>query len=291
MLFEMNRILVCTDLLEKSDEVLRTAETIRKRTNAKVDILYVSDIGLHIEWSAIETRQETYYDKFLTGIKKDLTSRFSEQIKRTGLQGRAIFTEGNIVHEIKNQILNADVKYDLLILGHGGQTGEIGLLHRFLGSVARKIISHADVPTIIVKKKIEFNKIASFVDGSKPLDWMVALSFDFYRVFKFHKIEFVSIKMDLPGPSFNENAMLDFKEQLTDDVEYLSRKGDIYDIKIEPTHEVMLAYHFARIIEEDGVDLAILKRNRGKKLNKKLIGSETLRLLELETSSILVLPV
>jgi hypothetical protein len=53
----------------------------------------------------------------------------------------------------------------------------------------------------------------------------------------------------------------------------------------------MLAHEFAQMMEKDHIDLAILKRNRGKKLNKKFIGSETLRLLELQTSSLLILPV
>jgi hypothetical protein len=129
------------------------------------------------------------------------------------------------------------------------------------------------------------------VDGSRPLDWMVAFSFDFYRLLKFSKIEFVTLFTTLSREKILKNSMTDFKEQLTQDVNYLSRQGDCYEVRIERTHEVMLAHEFAQMMEKDHIDLAILKRNRGKKLNKKFIGSETLRLLELQTSSLLILPV
>jgi nucleotide-binding universal stress UspA family protein len=291
MLFELNKILVCTDLTFKSDEVLKSAELIRQRTNSQVDILYVSDLGLHLEWAASLTKEFTYYDKFLAGLKKDLEQRLEDQIKRTGIEGKIIYSEGNVVQKIKDQISNRGVHYDLLILGHSGSDGEVGHMHHYLGSVCRKILSTVEVPTIVIKKKIGFNNMMSFVDGSRPLDWMVAFSFDFYRLLKFSKIEFVTLFATLSREKILKNSMMDFKEQLTQDVNYLSRQGDCYEVRIERTHEVMLAHEFAQMMEKDHIDLAILKRNRGKKLNKKFIGSETLRLLELQTSSMLILPV
>jgi nucleotide-binding universal stress UspA family protein len=291
MLFELNHILVCTDLSPNSDEVLRSAEKIRHRTNSQLDILYVSDLGLNLEWSTLEIKKETYYDKFISGMKNEILQKLHQQLQRTGLKGRVVFLEGNVVQKIRDQISHQGVKYDLLVLGHSGTNLEVGLLHHYLGSVCRRIVANVEIPTIVIKKPIEFNKMMSFVDGSKPLDWMVAFSFDFYRLLKFHKIEFVTLFTSIGRGKSLQNSIVDFKEQLCEDVKYLSREDDLFEVQVQLTHEVMLAHHFARLVEDHDIDLAILKRNQGKKLNKKFIGSETLRLLELQTCSLLILPV
>jgi nucleotide-binding universal stress UspA family protein len=289
MLFEIKNILVCTDLSEKSDEVLRGAHIVQKRTHSEIHILFVSNAGIRYDFEDTSDLNETFYENFNLGFQKDLLHKLREQIIRTGIRGRLIIAEGDVIKEITSRVLDQNIKYDLLILGHTLHDSYHNppTLLRYFGSICRKILSSVEIPTIIVKEKIAFNTLGAFVDGSRPLDWMVAMSFDFYRILQFSKIEFISLRMI----GVSQNELIDFKEQLSEDISYLSRKGDTYEVKIESTHEIMLAHHFARIIAADKVDLAILKRNRGKKINKKFIGSETLRLLELDTCSLLILPV
>lgn len=288
MLFSIKRILVCTDLTEKADEVLINAEALRKRTNAELDILHVSDLGLRLEWSADTTKKETFYDAFVEGIANDLKSKLQAQIERTGVKGNPLFAEGHAVDKINDLIVNGDKKYDLLVIGHNSKAGT---LHHVLGSVARKIASSAPIPTIIVKRDMEFNTIGAFVDGTRPVDWMVTSSLDFYRSFKFGKIEFVTLWFDLPEPFQEEESASAVASKLDEEIKYFIHGKENFSIRVEPSRELFVAYHLARIADEDKIDLAVMKRNRGKKLNKKLLGSETLRMLELNTPNILILPV
>jgi nucleotide-binding universal stress UspA family protein len=289
MLFSIKRILVCTDLSHRCDDVLIDAEILRKRLNAQADILFVSDIGLHFEWNSDQKDEQTFYGKFIEKMKKDLKNNLNSQIERTGIQGNVLFAEGSIVHEINDIILNGPNRYDLLMIGHSRKG--IQNRHLTLGSVARKIVSNVSLPTMVVKKKLEFNTLAALVNGSRPLEWMVATSMDLYRLFNYKKIEFISLLHDLPEPFKNTEELKEFTQKLQDDVEYLSREKDNFLIKVLPTKEVLVAHHLGRIMQEDQVDLAVVKRNRGKRFNQKILGSVTLRLLELDTCNILVMPI
>ncbi len=288
MLFSIKKILVCTDLSSRSDNVLRDAEILRERLNAELDILYVSNLGIHLDFSAVEIKKETYYQAFLEGIARDLKFKLNDQIKRTGIKGRTIFREGDVVEEINDLVIDGGDKYDLLLIGHNSKSG---IIHNLIGSVARKIIANAPIPTLVVKKKLEFNTMAAFVDGSRPVDWMVSLSLDYFRSFGFKKIEFVSLWLDLPGSLHMEEEARSFSEILLQEVKYFVRDSENYDVKVLPTRDLMVAYHLIRIIEEDKIDMAVMKRNRDKMLTKKMIGSETQRILDLESTNILIMPV
>jgi nucleotide-binding universal stress UspA family protein len=288
MLFTIKRILACTDLSPRSDEVLRDAEILRQRVGAELDILYVSNLGVHLDFSAVRTKEETYYEAFLEGIASDLNDKLMDQIKRTGVKGQAIFGEGDVVEEINNVIMNGKEKYDLLMIGHHSKSG---IVQELLGSVARKIVANAPIPTLVVKKKLEFDTMAAFVDGSRPVDWMVSSSLDYYRTFGFKKIEFISLWLDLPEPFHREEEARDFSDNLLEEVKYFARDNEHFEVKVEPSRDLMVAYHLIRIIEDDKIDLAIMKRNRGKNLFKKMIGSETQRILDLESTNILIMPV
>lgn len=289
MLFSIRNILVCTDLSERSDDVLIDAEILRRRLNADVDILFVSDIGLHLDWATNENNKDTYYGSFIAKIRQDLEEKLKDQINRTGIHANPVFAEGNIAKTINDIILNGQNRYDLLLIGHSSK--KESTVDYFLGSVAKKIASSAPIPTIVVKRKLEFNVIASFIDQSRPIDWMVSTSLDFYRLLNFKKIEFISLWHDLPSPFQIAEDILDFSEKLKEDVNYFIREGDHFEIKVLPTRELLIAYHLIRIIEEDNIDLAIVKRNRGKRFHRKILGSETLRLLEMNTCNILIMPV
>jgi nucleotide-binding universal stress UspA family protein len=267
---------------------LRDAEILRQRVGAEIDILYVSNLGVHLDFSAVRTKEETYYEAFVEGIARDLNEKLTQQIKRTGINGRAIFAEGDVAEEINHLITNGNEKYDLLVIGH---QSKVGIVQELLGSVARKIVANAPIPTLVVKKKIEFNTMAAFIDGSRPVDWMVSSSLDYYRSLGFKKIEFVSLWLDLPGPFHKEEEARDFADGLRDEVKYFARDHEKFEVKVEPSRDVMVAYHLLRIIEDDKIDLAVMKRNRGKKLIKKMIGSETQRILDLESTNILIMPV
>ena len=147
------------------------------------------------------------------------------------------------------------------------------------------------IQVLIIKRNLQFNHISCFLDGSRPIDWMVATGFDYFRILKFQKIEFVSLWMDYPEPFHKEIIASDFSQTLEEEVKYILRPNEVFQIRVEPIRELPIAKQLARIINEDKIDLAVVKRNRGKKINKKFLGSETQRLLEMDTCNILVMPI
>jgi nucleotide-binding universal stress UspA family protein len=269
MIFSIKQILVCSDLSEKSDEVLREAEILRERLGAKADVLFVSDLNEDPD------KQD------------DCKIKLQNQIARTHLEASQLLESGDVVEKINDLIINGRKKYDLLVIGH---TSQVGLVSHLLGSVAKEILSNAPLPTIVVKKKFNFHKIASLVDGSPPMDWMVVTSLDFYRNLKFDKIEFISLWHDLPDKSLFEQHDADLEDVLKEEVDYMMRENERFELVVRPTSDLLVADHLARILIENKIDLAIVKRNRGKKINAKILGSQTLRLLNFDIN-LLIMPI
>lgn len=257
MLFDIKRILVCTDLTPLSDSVLVEAEVIRKRVACEMDILFVSKDGTNLE------------------------SQLRGQIKNTAVIGHPIFLYGEPVEVINEHVLSSHFKYDLLIIGHSSKL-RYSLLH--LGSVARKILSDTPIPVIVIKKKIIFDSIACLIDSSRPFDWLILTALDFYRILKFKKVEFISVI------NLDEDSKI-LSEQLDEVARYNCHSNENTFIRVEKIKKLPVSSQLANIISQDRIDLAILNRNRGKRIEKKFLGSETLRILEKETCNILVMPI
>lgn len=288
MLFPIKRILVCTDLSEHSDEVLRSSEIIRQRVDGELDILYVSDLGLQLEWFSDKARNDTFYKSFIGNIADEVMEKMKLQMARTSIQGNTLFKQGHVVQKISDTLLEGEKKYDLLIIGHNSKAG---LLHHFIGSVARKLLSSVPVPTLVIRKPISFFKIAGLIDERGSTNWMITSTMDFYRTLGFENIEFISLWHKQPAPGGEEESKSQFEDDLKEDIKYFTREGENVIVRVEDAHDLQMAPQLAQIVDEDKVSVAVMKRNRGKKLNKLLLGSETMRMLEMETSNLMVMPV
>lgn len=262
MLFTIKRMLVCSDLSENSELVLMNAEKLRQRIGGEIDILHVS--------------QDSHASK----------SKLQEQMKRHHFQGNLIQREGDVPHVI-NEVI-ASGKYDLLIIGHNSQTG---VWKHLLGSVARKLLSSVPLPTLVLKKELQFNKMGCLVDNTSSLGWMITSSLDFYRSLKFDTIEFVNLWHDLPEPFGHGGSSSEFKSRLWEEIHYFEHEKEKVSVRVEPARELQVANHLFEIIQEEKIDLAVMKRNRGKNVKTMMIGSETMRMLELEPLNLLILPV
>jgi hypothetical protein len=66
---------------------------------------------------------------------------------------------------------------------------------------------------------------------------MVATGFDYFRILKFQKIEFVSLWMDYPEPFHKEIIASDFSQTLEEEVKYILRPNEVFQIRVEPVRE------------------------------------------------------
>ena len=162
-LFTFKRLLVCTDLSEASDPLLIAAEHLALINDCAVDVLYVSELGLHLGSPADHNENSTFRDVILNEFKQSIDSKFSKQVNRCSSHAKMIFREGKVYEEIIG--VAQESKHDLIIMGHA----EKSLVMQVLGSNALKVVSAAPIPLLVVKKSLRFGKIAGLVDESREM--------------------------------------------------------------------------------------------------------------------------
>jgi len=146
----MDEILVAVDGSDHSFKVIDVASDVAKRLAAEILLVYVvrepveEPIGLK-EYEKAEQYYDAYAD-YLQTLDQQAVSKFSEALKKTGVQFRAITPTGNPAAEILNVVESEKPK--MIILGVKGLHG----LARFrsMGSVARNVIENSPVPVLSV---------------------------------------------------------------------------------------------------------------------------------------------
>jgi nucleotide-binding universal stress UspA family protein len=280
----MKRLLVCTDFSESSDQALRAASEMHERNGGTVDVLYVSELGLHLDDVLSDSIKSTYRGALLSDFKESINTKMSAQMARCGCSANVIYREGQ-VDDVILAIAN-EGNHDLIIMGHGRKP----FFKQLLGSNAAKVISHTPLAALIVKTPIKFGKIAGLVDESRQMDRVVLGTLDFYRNFQCQEAEFISLWMDFPEPFGNAEGGAKVQSRLKEEVELYANPSDKTSVRTEPTKELKLAYPIEKILKQDKIDVVVLKKFSEGNLKRVYIGSTTKRLLEIFEGNLLILP-
>ena len=283
-LYTMKRLLVCTDLTEASDHLLKVAEQLVSINGGSIDLLYVSELGLHLNTQADERPLTTFRDIILSEYKQAIDSKFIQQLNRCTSHAKLIFREGKVYEEVIG--LAQEGQHDLIIMGHA----EKSLVMQVLGSNALKVVSAAPIPLLVVKNSLKLGKIAGLVDESREMERIIIGAFDFYRNFHFSEIEFISLWMDFPYPFKNQLERSEAETKLKEEVDYYANPKDHVVVKFETTNEFKLAKHLLEILIRDKIEIVVLKRFSEGNLKRVYLGSTTKRLLESFEGNFLVLP-
>lgn len=268
MLFPIKRILVCTDLGPESDEVIRSAELIRSRVGGELDLLHVS------EYSLFNNQREL---SFLIG----------DQMERTGVVARSWVSSGPIAQKILETVHRKENRYDLLVIGHSNKKN---FFKQIMGGVARKIISLVEVPTIIVRRPIEFHKIGGYINDTGSTQLMISSILDFYRKLDFSEAEFVALWHNLPELMQDSSEMRNFEHELMDDIYAYSSADDLISVRVEEAQDFEVAAQLAQIINQDQISMAVIKRSRSQSINQLIQGHECIHMLNLESSNLMIMP-
>ncbi len=283
-LYTFKRLLVCSDLSEASDHLLIAAEQLASINDGAIDVLYVSELGLHLGSQPDKNENTTFRDVILNEFKQSIDFKFSQQLKRCTSHAKMIFREGKIYEEVIG--LAQEGHHDLIIMGHA----EKSLVMQVLGSNALKVVSAAPIPLLIIKNSLKLGTIAGLVDESREMERIIIGAFDLYRNFKFSEIEFVSLWMDFPYPFKNHLEKSEAETKLKEEVDYYADPKDQVVVKLESTKELKLANHLLEILIRDKIDLVVLKRFSEGNLRRVYLGSTTKRLLESFEGNFLILP-
>ena len=283
-LYTFKRLLVCSDLSEASDHLLIAAEQLASINNGAIEVLYVSELGLHLGPQADKNENTTFRDVILNEFKQSIDFKFSQQLNRCTSQAKMIFREGKVYEEVIG--VAQEGQHDLIIMGHA----EKSLVMQVLGSNALKVVSAAPLPLLVLKHGLKLGKIAGLVDESREMERIIIGAFDLYRIFKFSEIEFVSLWMEFPYPFKNHLEKSEAETKLQEEVDYYADPKDQVVVKLESTKELKLAKHLLEILIRDKIDLVVLKRFSEGNLKRVYLGSTTKRLLESFEGNFLILP-
>lgn len=158
MLPEVKKILYSTDLSKSSTVVFEQATYLAKKTGADIHVLHIveklsGDAKFALQsYVADETTRHSLLEERVTLAKKKLEQRQDDF--------------WNISHpdeaEVRKQIksirvveaypaetilkISKELDVDLIVMG----THEKGILHSFLGSVAKNVLSRSHIPMLIV---------------------------------------------------------------------------------------------------------------------------------------------
>ncbi len=280
-------ILVCTDFSQESDYAMKSAENLRRRVGGRVHAIHVSDFPMQRKWFAIEGDFSVFSADFEISHLRPLKKYLQEQITRCEVECTSdVFLEQSYTG-ISMAI--EKINPDLVMMGHKGRS-----LGPFpIGGTTAKIVASSHKPVLVIKKvlPVPLGKVAGLVSISEPMNSIITATEDFsfslsanpmlISLFQDISVEYEKFKNENP-----ELMLARIRQRITTELD----KNSKCNVRVEISDKCHVANELVKILEEEHVDLAIMKRHRKELIEKMFIGSETRRVLELFTGNILVLP-
>lgn len=158
MLPEIEKILYSTDLSKSSTAVFEQVIYLAKKTGADIHILHVveklsSDAKMTLETYMLDSKcRHTLLEERKALAKKKLEDRQEAFWARLSEEDNAVRKQIKSIDIIEafpaETILKTSQEraVDLIVMG----THEKGMLHSFLGSVAKNVLSRSHIPMLIV---------------------------------------------------------------------------------------------------------------------------------------------
>jgi len=158
MLPEIKRILYSTDLSKSSTAVFEQAVYLAKKTGAEIHILHVveklsSDAKITFEFYVMDSKS-----RHALLQERSVLARRKLEERQKYFWDRLNDDECTVRNQIKSieiveaypaeTILNTSRKLDVDLIVMG--THEKGMLHSFLGSVAKNVLSRSHIPVLVV---------------------------------------------------------------------------------------------------------------------------------------------
>ena len=139
------KILIATDGSEPSKEAENHGLMLAKKFGASVTALYVEEINIP---SAVVGSYLFLVEEQIEEIEragKEIVDNVVKKGEKMGVAVTPLLVKGHPAHEI----IECGKGYDLIAMGTLGRSGISQLL---LGSVAEKVVRHASVPVLVIRK-------------------------------------------------------------------------------------------------------------------------------------------
>jgi nucleotide-binding universal stress UspA family protein len=292
-------ILVFTDFGHMADLALKSAEVMRKKVGGRIHAIHVSDFTIQWDWVAQGSNYIFQSEKFTSDMLTMLQKTLADQLKRCEVACDSSVTFGSVYDAIQESIKKNNP--DIVIMGHKGKNN--GVFN--LGGIVSKVVASSSVPVLVIKKLLTspLGKVAGLVDTSDFMKPIILATEEFSFLLSAEP-EIISLWKNVTSQFYNlapiekVHPLLDLRQEVKEAIlnkmrEEIFKNLDEHSkshVRVEITEEKQVAYHLAKILFEENVDMIIMKRHQKSRLEKMLIGSETRRMLELFLGNVLVLP-
>lgn len=154
----MKKILVPVDFSEHSEYALEVAANLAKQKQAEIVVLHM--MGLSEAVFTKDDSQEFMEAQFYMKLAKKRFTDFLDKPYLKGIKVSETVQNYKIFSEVNN--VSKEQNADLIVMGSHG-TG--GLSEIFVGSNTEKVVRSAEVPVLVIKKKIPDFKMNKVVFG------------------------------------------------------------------------------------------------------------------------------
>lgn len=294
-MLENANILVCSDFTKFSDEALRAAELIRKKSHGTVHALHVTEFP--VEWSSSLSNDLLPHfldEKFDNELLALADKKLKKQMNDTGLIGEAHVSMGLAYSVIEQFIKDHDI--NLLIMGHKGkETSPFRV-----GSLTEKMVASSSVPILVINSPLKLFKVAALFDPINPLPEIIetgekiasffSSTFQVISLFKDAASSFIGLgKLSYSTRllSLTNDERLEVIKNVKDEIrKHLVSSAELI---VEVSVEKKSAFHLNSLLESNHTDLAIMKKHQSGFIENMMIGSETRRMLEISQKNLLIL--
>lgn len=287
------KLLVCSDFSTYSDNALKVAGDFAAKMGAEIILLHVAQTSFFIDPFGVET---WITDDQRNDLLSTLDDLLKEQARKCGVKAE---TKVTFDTSISTSILKTiqECSPQMMFVGHKGLTVMEKI---FFGSVANKIVTRSSVPVMVVKNNTSINKIGALIDGSDDSSQIINEALNLTQMNK-SALAVISLVPAFPGiysslsAEYSSSLIHTLKEKLNKTVSEIkgkvqsALKGAEGNIVIQVSYERDLSHHLKEILEDNEIDLAVMRKHNNTKLDQLLLGSVTLRILEQFKGNVLVL--
>jgi nucleotide-binding universal stress UspA family protein len=140
----VTHVLIGTDGSESSERALDWTKDIAKFRGASVTVVCAYDSP-----RSFRKRGSLYLQEARDSLEeeaKEIVAEAVASLEQAGIEAKGVAYEGDPVDGILSQAEASEA--DIIIIGRGGREGVKDYL---MGSVAERVLRHADVPVFVVK--------------------------------------------------------------------------------------------------------------------------------------------
>jgi nucleotide-binding universal stress UspA family protein len=292
---DLHSILVASDLLEHSDEILHSAAALAERSGAEFHVIHAVELG-GVPYSAMGAAAE--YQHRTEAARESL----EEQIRRALPADRQPASHKVRVESAPRAILARahEVGADLIVIGPARTKPFRGLI---LGNTADHIIRSATVPVLVLHERttLQLHRIVVPIDLADPARGALDQSLQWGRAFgagvadsgtppQVRVLYVIPRRYRDSGDPFKQVVVLPQLQIEIEDAQHRVGAADEVAIRADTVWGDVPSEEVVRYTEAEPTDLLVLGTHGYGTIGRALIGSVTSRVVRSATCPMLLVP-